>query len=280
MSRPDSLPLPVVPPDAAPSEGAPVDALNALFGGAPAPPHTLDDGPGSKEAGDVLLLVLDALRRYRVGGEPIVLSLEGMAADALARLQETLAEGEVTMTVTGSHVFRIRETALPGVWRVQDCDAAGVVRGELLEVGDVPVVVRAANAQATCGELSIGAPPPGAMNVLPLLAELRHRMKTWQPGQPNHVVSFTLLPMNDVDMRCAEGQLRRGPVVAESRGHGRCRVELTGHRNVWSVQYENAMGATILDTIEVGDVPAALRAGAEDFEDSAQRLAEVLGGVR
>jgi hydrogenase-1 operon protein HyaF len=274
MNRPESFALPVLGAAPASNDLAPVDALNALFGGVDTPKlHSLDDGPGSQEAGDMLMLVLEGLRRYRPGGEPVVFSLVGLGPEPLKRLTESLAEGEVSLTVTGSHVFKIHETALPGVWRVRD--EAG--HGDFLEVADVPSVVRAANAVATCRELSIGTPPEGTMNVLPLLAELRHRMKTWQPGQPNHVVSFTLLPMNELDMRFAEAQLKRGPVRAESKGHGRCVIELTGHQNLWSVQYFNNMGAVILDTIEVGDVPAALVAGAEDFEDSAQRLAEVLG---
>ncbi len=125
MSRPDAMPRPVVPPDDAPREvapvggaGAPVGAMNALLGGAPARLHALDDGPGSQEAGDVLVLVLEALRRQRPGGDTVVLSLAGMPADARARLDETLAEGEVTMTVTGSHVFRARETV--GLIRASD----------------------------------------------------------------------------------------------------------------------------------------------------------------
>jgi len=36
------------------------------------------------------------------------------------------------------------------------------------------------------------------------------------------------------------------------------------------------MGHTILDTIEVGEVPRAACAGREDFEDSAVRLGEIL----
>ena len=50
----------------------------------------------------------------------------------------------------------------------------------------------------------------------------------------------------------------------------------TGLRHVWAVQYINSMGAVILDTLEVGSVPVAVLAAPEDFEDSAERLAEIL----
>jgi hydrogenase-1 operon protein HyaF len=36
------------------------------------------------------------------------------------------------------------------------------------------------------------------------------------------------------------------------------------------------MDPVILDTLEIGDVPVAVTAANEDFEDSAERLAEIL----
>jgi hydrogenase-1 operon protein HyaF len=257
----------------------PIAALEALLAGEGALPalHALDDGPGSEEAFRLLEKLLAGLRSYRVGGAPLVFSLEELSADALLRLAETLGQGEVSLTVTGSHVFRIRETSLAGLWRVQDVQGEEV-RGDFLEIADVPSVVRAANTEGTCSDLSINAAPVGSMNALPVLSEVRHRMTAWRPGEPNHVISFTLLPMNEVDMRVLQGQLGRGPVRAETLGYSRCMVELTGHRNVWSVQFFNNGGKIVLDTLEVGDVPVALTAAAEDFEDSALRLAELLGG--
>jgi hydrogenase-1 operon protein HyaF len=260
------------------TDGAPIETLEALLGGAGALPtlRSLDEGPGSAEAGAVLESLLEGLRRYRGERPPVVMPLDALPPETQQLLAESLGEGEVLFTVTGTHLFQIRETALPGVWRVQDFEG-GAPRGELLEVADVPSVVRAANAQATCGELSIGPAPVGAMNVLPVLAELRHRMNAWHAGEPNHVINFSLLPMSGVDMRALEAQLGHGPVRAETRGYGSCKVELTGHRNLWSVQFFNNGGALLLDTIEVGDVPAAVAATPEDLQESAARLAELLG---
>jgi hydrogenase-1 operon protein HyaF len=41
------------------------------------------------------------------------------------------------------------------------------------------------------------------------------------------------------------------------------------------VRFLNASGTVILDTLEVGGVPAAATAAPEDFEDAADRLAEI-----
>jgi hydrogenase-1 operon protein HyaF len=82
--------------------------------------------------------------------------------------------------------------------------------------------------------------------------------------------------MNEVDMAFLKQTLNLGPVQAVSRGYGTCRVTLAGQRHVWSVQYLNAMDIIILDTLEVGDVPVSLCAADEDFQDSAERLGEIL----
>jgi hydrogenase-1 operon protein HyaF len=64
--------------------------------------------------------------------------------------------------------------------------------------------------------------------------------------------------------------------VIRSGGYGSSRVFATGLRHVWAVQYVNGMGSVILDTLEVGGVPVSVLAAREDFEDSSERLAEVL----
>lgn len=70
--------------------------------------------------------------------------------------------------------------------------------------------------------------------------------------------------------------IRNGPIQLVSRGYGTCRVLSTGIRNVWSVQFFNAMDTIILDTLEVGGVPTVALAADEDFEDSAERLKEII----
>ena len=93
------------------------------------------------------------------------------------------------------------------------------------------------------------------MNVMPVLAEIRERMATHREGHASHVINFTLLPMSDADIDHFCATLGNGPIQLFSRGYGSCRVLATGARNVWSVQFLNAMDTPILDTLEIGDVP-------------------------
>jgi hydrogenase-1 operon protein HyaF len=118
--------------------------------------------------------------------------------------------------------------------------------------------------------------PQGAMNAAALLIELQERSSHYQPGTENHVINFTLLPLTDVDAQVLTTTLGQIPLVIRSGGYGSSRVFGTGLRNVWAVQYTNGMGNVILDTLEVGGVPLAVLAAREDFEDSHERLSEIL----
>jgi len=100
-------------------------------------------------------------------------------------------------------------------------------------------------------------------------------MNAYAPGDPYHVINFSLLPFNDVDMAFLQQTLGNGPVQLISRGYGACKITATGARHVWSVQFLNASQAIILDTLEIGDVPVAACASEEDFRDSAERLREI-----
>ncbi|MCC6332839.1 MAG: hydrogenase expression/formation protein [Myxococcales bacterium] len=253
-------------------------AFGGLLSPEPAGLRPVEGEPGTRECLPLLQACRKALARAAATGEGFLLPLENLSPEASRALDEALGEGEVTLTVGGRHRYEASETALPGLWRVTTKDGARVLSRHL-EVGDVPHVVRAAEETATLKDLHIGQPPQGAMNALPVLAELRHRSQAWQPGQPNHVLSFTLLPMNEVDVAYLEQQVGHGPVRGESKGFSRCAVELTAVRHVWSVKHFNAMDKLILDTLEVGDVPQALLAASDDFLDSAARLSEWLGRV-
>lgn len=239
----------------------------------PLPALHLEDGPEAMAVRGLLRLLQRVLQDHILGSPPTVVPLVDLPVDVRTALLESLGRGEVHLRVEGTRVYDIVETALCGVWLVQGGNGAETY----LEVADVPSAVRAANAQGTRAAMVMPAQaPPGAMNVMPVLQEVAYHQAAWQPQQPTHTISFTLLPMNDVDMPFLKATLGVGPVQAESGGYGTCRVALTGLRNVWSVQFLSAMGNVILDTLEIGDVPVALCAARQDLEDSAARLEELL----
>ncbi len=115
-------------------------------------------------------------------------AIAGQKADALTRLfrlgnlndlerrliADVLGEGEVAGVVAlpDGSLAQIQESVLAGLWRVRiETDQVS----EYLEVGAIPEIVARAAADLTAVDFEIGQPPEGAMNVLPVLAEIRER---------------------------------------------------------------------------------------------------------
>jgi len=220
--------------------------------------------------------LIDALARQKANEPGQLFDVFDFPTEDHVLLGEVLGQGEVSgVAILPSGITaHIQESVMTGLWRVRFTDAAGLPVADYLEVGSVPQAVRQA-AELTNADLAFGATPPGAMNVMPVLAEIGSHMAAFQPASASHIITFTLLPMNDVDMRFLQDTLGDGPVQLVSKGYGTCRVLATGARNVWSVQFFNAMDTIILDTLEIGDVPIVACAADEDFRDSASRLSDI-----
>ncbi|MDI3565633.1 hydrogenase expression/formation protein [Bradyrhizobium sp. Arg816] len=190
-------------------------------------------------------------------------------------LGEVLGEGEVAGVVAlpDGSLAQIRESVLAGIWRVR---IGSEPAHEYLEVGAIPQIVRRAATDLTSADLAIGAAPDGAMNVQPVLAEIRERARVWRFGMRAHVINLTLLPMSVIDLAFLQQSVGNGPVQLIFRGYSTCRVQATGIRNVWSVQFFSSTDNIILDTLEVGGVPIVALAADEDFQDSAERMQEII----
>jgi hydrogenase-1 operon protein HyaF len=223
-------------------------------------------------------VVADLQRRIeQADGPPTRVSLQGLSDEEKATIADILGEGDVWAKVGLDNAYwRIVESVMPGIWRVESSTADGT-QGEWVEVGAVPEPVLRAAAELPKATVEVPAQmPQGAMNAPALLYELQQRSTDYLAGAENHVINFTLLPLTDVDADVLTSVLGQVPLVIKSGGFGSSRVFATGLRHVWAVQYINGMGNVILDTLEVGGVPVAVAAAREDFQDSAERLVEIL----
>ena len=232
--------------------------------------------PAGREIMDAI--VADLQRRAAgMDGPPTRYSLRNLDEAGKAAIADILGEGDVWAKVgVGDRFWRVVESVLTGVWRLESSTADGTTE-ECIDVGPVPGPVLQAAAELPRATIDIpGQMPPGVMNAPFLLTELQDRSSKYQPGAENHVVNFTLLPLTDVDAEVLTQVLGQIPLVIRSGGYGSSRVFATGLRHVWAVQYVNGMGNVILDTLEVGGVPVSVLAAKEDFQDSAERLAEIL----
>lgn len=227
-------------------------------------------------AAALLPQLADALQIQTAGAPGRLFDVTDFESDDRELLAQVLGEGEVTgvAALPDGVIAQIQEASTAGLWRMRFTDANGRLFADYLEIGVIPEIVTRA-ARLGADRLLFGAPPPGAMNVMPLLAEISERMSAHRPGALSHIINFSLLPVSDVDMAFLQKTLGAGSVQLVSHGYGACRITATGARHVWSVQFFNAMDTIILDTLEIGDTPAAACAAEEDFRDSAERLREI-----
>jgi hydrogenase-1 operon protein HyaF len=204
-------------------------------------------------------------------------SLADLEEAGKATVADILGEGDVWAKVgIGDVYWRVVESVLTGVWRLESSTAGGTT-DEWVEVGAVPQPILQAAAELPRATIEIPKQmPQGAMNAPSLLHELQERSASYQPSPENHVINFTLLPLTEADSQVLASVLGQIPLVIRSGGYGSSRVFATGLRHVWAVQYVNGMGSVVLDTLEVGGVPVSVKAAREDFEDSTERLAEIL----
>jgi hydrogenase-1 operon protein HyaF len=225
----------------------------------------------------VLDEAVQALRRHAEGaGDPDRINLKSLDAIDRDTVLDVIGEGDVRAQLGGSVVYEITESVMTGLWHVEATGQDGA-RTEWLEVAAIPQAIVAATERMPRETISIPAQlPQGAMNARALLTELQERSAAWRPGDENHVINFTLLPITEADAEVITTVLGQIPLVIRGGGYGSCRMFATGLRHVWAVQFLNSMSKVILDTLEVGGVPVAALAAREDFEDSSGRLAEII----
>jgi hydrogenase-1 operon protein HyaF len=223
-------------------------------------------------------VVADLRRRVeQPDAPPQRYALDGLGEAGKAAVADILGEGDVWAKVgIGEAFWRVVESVLPGVWRLESSRADGTT-SEWIEVGTAPQPLLQAATELPRAVIEVPRQmPQGAMNAPYLLAELQDRSTRYTPGAENHVINFTLLPITETDAEVLTAVLGQIPLVIRSYGYGSSRVFATGLRHVWAVQYINGIGNVILDTLEVGGVPVSVVAAKEDFEDSARRLADIL----
>ncbi|WP_018240261.1 hydrogenase expression/formation protein [Ensifer sp. BR816] len=224
----------------------------------------------------LLPALADALAVQKAGRPGRLFDVTTYPEDDRELITQILGEGEVSGVAVLGHgiTAQMQEAVMAGVWRIRFTAGEGRLVADCIEVGSIPAAVRLACSQLPAS-ISHGAPPAGAMNVMPVLTEIGDRITRHRDSDPAHVITFSLLPMSPEDMTFLQNSLGVGPVRLTSRGYGTCRIVATAARHAWSVQFYNATDTIILDTLEICGIPSIAIAAEEDFHDSEMRLREM-----
>ncbi len=277
----DNIPVRVIGPGSQPGDpdGGALNYINlpsdmSTYRPPAAPdPDTLRESAGAREA---MRWLREALGRYAKGCEPLLLDLTALDQGNRELVNQILGEGEVSVSYRGRATARTQESVLAGVWRTLYVDTDDRVVCDVLEVADAPHVAESSEGRDRVIDTAADGVPADVVNALPLLVELDAQCAEYLRTGRTHVINLTLLPLTDADREFLELRLGQGPVEVLSRSYGKCQIVSTATPNVWWVRYYNSMGVMILNTLEVVDVPAVIRAAPEDLADSASRLEAIL----
>ena len=228
---------------------------------------------GARETMDWLRAALDD---YEPGGEPVLADLSALDEGSRDIVNQILGEGEVSIVCDGEVRAHTQESVLAGVWRTLFFDRDDRVVCDLLEVAEIPKVVGfAAECDGVVNTAADGVAGELA-NALPILVELQSQHEEYAAGGKPHSINLTLLPLSEPELEFIDQRLGRGPIDILSRAYGKCEVISTETAGIWWVRYYNSMGVSILNTLEVVDVPGVVKAAPEDLADSAERLQDIL----
>lgn len=227
-------------------------------------------------ARETMLWLRRSLAAYDDHDEPLLANLTGLDPDNRELVNQILGEGEVSVSFNGSVTARSQESVLAGVWRTLYLDQDDNVRYDILEVDDVPHIVRMPDGRDRPVDASRDGISAELNNALAILVELESYCAEFSDAGKANVINLTLLPLSVAELEFLDARLGRGPVDTLSRAYGKCQVSSTLTPNVWWVRFYNSVGTLILNTLEVVDVPSVIRAAPEDLVDSATRLDAIM----
>ncbi len=228
-------------------------------------------------AKEMLAELFYAIKGYEAGEPAIIFDVSDMDSVNIDLVNQVLNEGEVSVLYEGDSAIHIQESVLTGIWRVRSSNKDGVVVSDVIEVADIPSIVREKTFEESTPLIAdLQNLPEGVLNSPPLIVEIAEKIEEWKVGDINHVINLTLLPLSTEDLNFLGHCLGVGPITILSRGYGNCRVGSTAKKNVWWIKYYNSEDVLILNTIEVIDIPGVALAAPEDLIDSADRLKGIL----
>ncbi len=112
-----------------------------------------------------------------------VIELLDMEPEVVRLLNQTMGEGEVSISVRGSSAYRIQETVFAGVWRLHEFAADGRLTRDAIMACAIPPMVTQWAQEDVSLDCQIPEKTPGIMNALSVLTEIVGKAKDVQSGR-------------------------------------------------------------------------------------------------
>ncbi|CCG92217.1 putative HupH hydrogenase expression protein [Methylacidiphilum fumariolicum SolV] len=182
-----------------------------------------------------------------------------------------LSVGEVEITIDEPFPLLIFETQILGLWAV--CLSNQL---QWLEVGQLPsVLLKTQRSLPPIPKFSLKELAPfsgGLMNSPYLLVEINRLATDYEIEKKPQVIQLSLLPLSLKDKEFLESTLGLGKTLIRIKGYGDCLIKNSQYKNIWWIEHFNSAGKSLLQAIEIDEVPAIVKAAREDLDGSILRI--------
>ncbi|HDP89720.1 MAG TPA: hydrogenase expression/formation protein [Thioalkalivibrio sp.] len=111
-----------------------------------------------------------------------------------------------------------------------------------------------------------------------VLREILQHLSALRDHGQTHVIDLASLPLTTADRRQLREALGEGEVRITIEASGPTDIHETAYAGVWWVEYQNLLGATAIEQVEITRVPAMLPSHDDDIAGAVSRLADAMEG--
>lgn len=109
-----------------------------------------------------------------------------------------------------------------------------------------------------------------------VLREIHQHLEALRDRGETHVIDLASLPLTGADRRQLREALGEGEVTVQVEAAGPTSIHETSYAGVWWVEYQNLLGATAIEQVEIALLPAMLPAHPDDIAAATTRLGAAL----
>ena len=105
-----------------------------------------------------------------------------------------------------------------------------------------------------------------------LLREIQEHLVTLRDSGDTHIIDMRSLPLTQADRSALKEMLGEGEVHISIDASGPTEIYETGYAGVWWVDYQDLIGSSAIQQIEIATIPALVPTHADDIAHAADRL--------
>ena len=105
-----------------------------------------------------------------------------------------------------------------------------------------------------------------------VLREIHQHLQALHESDTAHIIDLRSLPLTEADRRQLKATLGEGEVQIQIEAAGPTEIYETSYAGVWWVDYQNLLGASAIQQVEIARVPTLVPSHPDDVKQALARL--------